>query len=352
MGRTTLFAKSHVRIFFVAAMLAAVCFTVLAGCGGGSSAKTVDAQASVDAVLKKGIKPNEMGMVMVLEYHRVAEKEGNFVRSVENFKKDLETLYQKGYRLVTFHDLVAGRIGVPAGTTPVVFSFDDSTESQIRYLAQGTKTTVDPECALGMMQAFKKKHPDFGCTGLFNVMPELFDQPKYKKEKLDYLTENDYEIGNHTMSHPLLAKQSDEQVQKEIAGLQKIVTDLVPKTKIDVLCLPYGSEPQNKELMFTGTADGTTYHNKWALLVGSNPFYPMYHYKNPGRIVPRIQMMDYDPLKGSGVEGSGYWLRYFDRHPETRFISDGNADTICAPAYMQSRLLPDKLPKGVTFIGY
>jgi peptidoglycan/xylan/chitin deacetylase (PgdA/CDA1 family) len=291
-------------------------------------------------------------MVMVLEYHRIADNEGNFVRSVANFKKDLETLYQKGYRLITFHDLMAGRVGVPAGTTPVVFSFDDSVESQIRYLPQGAKATLDPDCALGMMEAFKKQHSDFGCTALFNVMPELFDQPKYKKDKVDFLQENEFEFGNHTMSHPMLAKLTDDQVQKEIAGLQKVVTDVDPKIKMDVLCLPYGSEPKNKELMFTGSADGITYHNKWSLLVGSNPFYPSYHYKNPGQVIPRIQVMDYDPLKGTGVEGSGYWLRYFDRHPELRFISDGNADTICAPAYMQTRLLPDKLPKGVTFVGY
>lgn len=352
MGRTTFFAKSQTRILSFVVILAALCSLVLAGCGGSGSAKAVDAEASVDAVLKKGIKPNEMGMVMVLEYHRIAEKESNFVRSIDNFKKDLEMLYQKGFRLVTFHDLMAGRIDVPAGKTPVVFSFDDSTESQIRYIAQGTKTTLDPDCALGMMEAFKKKHPDFGSTAMFNVMPELFDQAKYKKQKLEYLAKNGYEVGNHTLTHPLLAKLTDQQVQEEIAGLAKLVKEQDPKVKIDVLCLPYGSEPKNKELMFKGSAGGTTYNNKWSLLVGSNPFYPTYHYKNPGNIVPRIQVMDYDPMKGVGVEGSGYWLRYFERHPEQQFISDGNPNTICAPAYMQPRVLTEKLPKGVTFVGY
>lgn len=352
MGRTTLFAKRPIKILTVALALTACCSMLALGCGGSSSARSVDARASVDAALKKGIRPNEMGMVMVLEYHRIADKESNYVRSVENFKKDLETLYQKGFRLVTFHDLMNGKINVPAGKTPVVFSFDDSTESQMRYLPQGTKTTLDPDCALGMMEAFKKKHPDFGSKALFNVMPELFDQAKYKKQKLDYLTENGYEIGNHTMTHPMLAKLPDDQVQKEIAGLQKLVKEEDPKIKMDVLCLPYGSEPKNKELMFKGTADGTTYKNKWSLLVGSNPFYPVYHYKNPGDVVPRVQVMDYDPIKGTGAEGSGYWLRYFERHPETLFVSDGNPDTVCAPAYMQPRLLADKMPKGVTFVGY
>ena len=348
----TRFFKSPKRLCFTVALVGVACALVATGCGGGGSAKEMDSQGNLQQVLKKGIKPNEMGMVMVLEYHRVTETESNFQRSIENFKKDLDTLYQKGYRLVTFHDLMSGNIDVPAGTTPVVFSFDDSTLSQINYQQQGGKTVLDPECALGLMQAFYKKHNDFGYTALFNVMPEMFDQDKYKKAKIDYLTSHGFEIGNHTVSHPALSKLSDEQVQGEIAGLQKDVTSLDPKLKLDILCLPYGSLPKNQAIMYDGSADGIKYHNKWALLVGSNPFYPMYHYRNPGQLIPRIQVMDYEPRTGSGADGSAYWLRYFERHPEVRFISDGNPNTICAPAYMQTRVLKKNLPRDVQFLGY
>jgi peptidoglycan/xylan/chitin deacetylase (PgdA/CDA1 family) len=344
--------KSPNRLLFAAVLLAAAYALALTGCGGGSTAKEIDAQGKLQKILKKGVRPNEMGMMMVLEYHRVKETESNFQRSIENFKKDLETLYQKGYRLVTFGDLMAGNIKVPAGTTPVVFSFDDSTSSQFNYLQQGSSNVIDPNCALGLMQSFYKKHGDFGYTALFNVMPEMFDQQKLKKAKLDYLKTNGFEIGNHTVSHPSLAKLTDEQVQSEIAGLQKDVKSIEPKSNLNVLCLPYGSIPKNQALMYNGSADGVTYRNKWALLVGSNPFYPMYHYRNPGQLVPRIQVMDYEPRTGSGADGSAYWLRFFDRHPEVRFISDGNPKTICAPAYMETRLLPDKLPQGVQYLGY
>lgn len=331
-----------------------VCLALLAliaaGCGGGE--KTVDARSQVDALLKKGVKPNEMGMVMVLEYHRIKDQESDYTRSIDNFKKDLETLYQKGYRLIKFHDLMNGRIDVPAGTTPVVFSFDDTTEGQFRYLKEGAKTVIDPLCALGMMEAFQKKHPDFGYTALFNYLPAMFDQPKYVKEKVDYLNTHGFEFGNHTISHPSLAKVSDEQVQEEIAVPVKDMKSIDPKVKVDILCLPHGSIPQNQELMFAGSFEGTTYHNKWSLLVGSNPFYPAYHYRNPGKLIPRVQVMDYDPEDGSGADGSDYWLRFFDKRPELRFVSDGNPDTICARAYMESRLAQDKLPRGVQFVGY
>lgn len=334
------------------ALAAAALALSMASAGCGSSKKDGESSQSIEQLLAKEIRPNEMGQVMVIEYHRIDEKEGDYQRSIENFRKDLDNLYQKGYRLITFHDLMSGRIGVPAGTTPIVISFDDSTEGQFRYLKEGEKTVIDPNCAMGMMNEFYKTHKDFGYTALFNYLPELFDQEKYKKEKVDYLVNNGFEFGDHTTSHPKLNKLTDEQVQQEIAEPVKDLKGLNPQAKVDILCLPHGIEPTNQDLMFNGQSGGTTYKMNWALLVGSNPFYPPYHYKNPGQIVPRVQVIDYDPEDGSGADGSGYWLRWFDKHPESRFISDGDPTTICAPAYMESRLLPDKLPSGVRFVGY
>jgi peptidoglycan/xylan/chitin deacetylase (PgdA/CDA1 family) len=334
-----------VRILFAVLVASSV---ALAGCGGASTTGKVD----VNKLLEKKIKPNEMGMVMILEYHRIEDEESDYTRSIENFKKDMATLNEKGYRLVSFHDLMNGRIDVPAGTTPVVFSFDDSTQCQFNYLKKGTKTTTDPNCALGLMQAFYKQHKDFGYTAQFNLLPEMFDQPDYKKQKLDYLVKNGFELGNHTVSHPSLGRQSDEAVQQEIATQAKNIKAVEPKATVDVLCLPNGSVPKDQALMYDGSYEGTKYHNKWALLVGSNPFYPVWHYRNPGKLIPRIQVMDYDAEDGSGAEGSAYWLRYFDNHPELRFISDGDPSTICAPSYMEPRLQADNMPSGVQFVGY
>ncbi len=322
----------------------------ISGCGGGG--ESTPSRTDLENTLKKGIKPNELGMVMVLEYHRIEEKEGDYTRSIENFKRDLETLYEKGYRLVKFRDLMSGRIDVPEGTTPVVFSFDDSTEGQFRYLKEGGKVVIDPDCAVGMMNAFYQKHKDFGYTGLFNFLPGLFDQPKYVEKKVDYLQENGFEFGNHTTNHPALGRVTDDVVKEEIAGPVEEMKNINPKVKMDILCLPHGSEPKSRQLMFEGSYDGTSYLNKWALLVGSNPFYPVYHYKNSGKVIPRIQVMDYDPEDGSGASGSGYWLRYFDKHPELRYLSDGNPETVCAPEYMEPRVLEKRLPNGVSFMGY
>ena len=341
--------SNNIRSLSAIALVGALCALAAAGCGGGNTASAGD---SLDSVLARDIKPNEMGMVMILEYHRIEENEGDYTRSVENFRKDLETLYEKGYRLVTLADLMAGRLDVPAGTTPVVFSFDDTTEGQFRYIKEGGKLVIDPDCAVGMMKEFYKKNKEFGYTALFNYLPSMFEQPKYVKQKVDYLHQNGFEFGNHTVNHPALGRISDEEVVKEIALPVKNIADINPDVKVDILCLPFGSIPQNQDLMYKGSYEGTKYRNKWSLLVGSNPFYPSYHYRNPGRLVPRIQVMDYDPEDGSGASGSDYWLRFFDKRPELRFISDGDPSTICAPSYMEPRLLTDQLPKGVQFVGY
>jgi len=338
--------------FVVTAILPLILFALFASGCANVGEKDSGKPVKIDELLRKGIRPNEMGMVMVLEYHRIEEKEGDYKRSIENFKKDLETLYNKGYRLVKLHQLLSGKVNVPAGTTPIVFSFDDSTEGQFRMIKSGGETIIDPECALGIMKSFSEKHPDFGYTALFNFLPELFDQPKYKKEKVKYLIDHGFELGDHTWTHPMLSKLTDEEVQKEIAEPLKLIKQMDTRARIDVLCLPHGIKPKNEKLMFEGSYGGTSYRMKWALLVGSNPFYPPYHYRNPGPVIPRVQVMDYDPSDGSGADGSDYWLSYFEKHPELRYISDGDPTTICAPSYMESRLLKDKLPRGVRFVGY
>src|SRR5687768_196837 len=47
------------------------------------------------------LPPNELGRIMVLEYHRLGTPEGEWFRTLENFRKDLQALYQAGYRPVT-----------------------------------------------------------------------------------------------------------------------------------------------------------------------------------------------------------------------------------------------------------
>lgn len=61
----------------------------------------------------KGLKVNELGKIMVLMYHGIGEEEDVWVRTPENFRKDLQTLYDKGYRAIGMKDYIEGNIDTP-----------------------------------------------------------------------------------------------------------------------------------------------------------------------------------------------------------------------------------------------
>src|SRR5881396_1048570 len=88
------------------------------------------------------LPPNELGRVMVLEYHKIDYPEERWTRTPENFRRDLETLYARGYRLQSLNGLIEGKITVPAGTTPIVLTFDDSSPGQFRYLVNNGKLEI------------------------------------------------------------------------------------------------------------------------------------------------------------------------------------------------------------------
>ncbi|MGH7418303.1 MAG: hypothetical protein ACREKB_11060, partial [Candidatus Rokuibacteriota bacterium] len=97
------------------------------------------------AAAGEGLRPNELGRVMILEYHKIDYPEERWTRTPENFRRDLETLYARGYRLLALNDLLDGRITLPAGTTPVVLTFDDSSPGQFRYLQRNGDLEIDPK---------------------------------------------------------------------------------------------------------------------------------------------------------------------------------------------------------------
>ena len=61
----------------------------------------------------ESLPPNELGRVMILEYHKIDRPESRWTRTPENFRRDLQRLWEHGYRLVNLGDyldrLVVGR---------------------------------------------------------------------------------------------------------------------------------------------------------------------------------------------------------------------------------------------------
>jgi hypothetical protein len=281
------------------------------------------------------LAPNELGRVMILEYHKIDYPEDRWTRTPENFRRDLETLYARGYRLQSLNGLVEGRITVPAGTTPIVLTFDDSSAGQFRYLEHNGTLEIDPKSGIGVLEAFIKEKPDFGRAATFFVLPgakapnNLFNQPEHDGRKLRWLVEHGYELGNHTLWHANLGKYDEATVRAQLAEAQVWVQRHVPDYRFKTLALPHGVYPKEVSWALNGTAKGTSYRHEAILMVagGAAPS-PFVRSFNPVRL-PRIQAVEND-LR--------YWLNHFDRTPGDRYVSDGNPDTITVPAAQKDKL--------------
>jgi peptidoglycan/xylan/chitin deacetylase (PgdA/CDA1 family) len=289
---------------------------------------------------------DELGRVMILEYHKIDYPEERWTRTPENFRRDLETLYARGFRLQSLNDLVQGRITVPAGTTPVVLTFDDSSAGQFRYIERNGTLEIDPKSGVGVLEAFIREKRDFGRAATFFVLPgakapnNLFNQPGREGSKLRWLVEQGYELGNHTLWHANLGKYGEATVRAQLADAQVWVQRHVPQYQLRTLALPHGVYPKDLSWALSGTAKGATYRHEAILMVagGAAPS-PFARSFDPVRL-PRIQAVERD-LR--------YWLNHFERTPTDRYVSDGNPDTVTIPTARRDRLRP-QLPRTLKVI--
>ena len=274
------------------------------------------------------IKPNEMGKVLILEYHEISDKEARWSRDYRNFRADLARLYAAGYRPVSLRDFVQGNINIPAGKSPVVFTFDDSTPGQFSYINEGQSEKVDPNCAVSILEDFHKQHPDWDMAATFYIYyHNPFRQPKHIERKLRYIHSLGMDIGNHTFSHVNLRKLSSAEATKEMALSVKEAQRWVPGIVVDSIALPYGLGPKDEALLRSGEYQGQSYRNIAALLVGAEPApSPVSRDFKPYRL-PRVQAIQ------SELDN---WLGYLARHPEKRYVSDGDPKTVTVPKNLES----------------
>jgi len=306
------------------------------GEGGGGAAVTGPSLADI----QKRYHPNELGHVLILEYHQIGDHEERWERSSDNFRKDLETLYEQGYRPVNLRDYLAGKIDLPAGTSPVILTFDDSDSGQFRYIFRDGQPVIDPNCAVGILMAFHAKHPDFGLAGTFYVLwPSPFGQPAYARQKISFLINNGFEIGNHTVDHRKLSTLTPEDIQRELALPNKYVADIVPGYITDSLALPDGIAPKDPEILKQGSYQGTPYAMRAVLLVGAEPApSPFAKNFNPYRL-PRVQAIQSELDR---------WLPKLSNpnDPFCRYVSDGRSDTVSAPRSLSDRASPTIIKSG------
>jgi len=314
----------------------------------GASASTGSTPAAAPAQddgPKPNLAPNELGEIMVLEYHRIGNNEGEWVRSAENFRKDLQSLYERGYRPITMRDVAEGNINVPAGTTPVVFTIDDSSIGQFYYLPDGR---IDPNTMVGMWEAFQKKNPAWHNGAVWCVLPAAGHPSNFFSEKPDrqfasreeregnirkkvtYLVENRHELCNHTLYHARLDRGTDAQVQEWISrGDDSIKVYLPQDYDIVTMALPLGMWPKNRPLAWRGSWKGKPYEYKTVLEVSGGPNESPYDVKYNPYSVDRFIVAP------GALERQ---LKAYEQNPGRRFVSDGDPNTITVPASQAGRV--------------
>ena len=305
-------------------------------------------------------QPNELGKVLVLEYHQLIVDPSlvaQFNRTFDSFRADLQWLYDNGYYVVSMREVIENRITAPAGKKPVVLTFDDSPVNQFRYLVGGDGSlTIDPNSGVGIMEAFYAEHPDFGRGGMFGVLPNACfftgvegsepDQAEYCAQKLGFLIDNGYEVENHTLNHQSVYEIEDDLFLEEVGGAIEALQQYDSRVEANIFVVPYGMYPnletgqQQRDWMRNGFEyNGTQYQLIGSLMVGSEPAFSPASSEWDSMWIYRIQMCDCGEVGGFGWDD--YWQSVVSNDPGMIYVSDGNPDTITVPEAVNAGVFGD-----------
>ncbi|HEX6575468.1 MAG TPA: polysaccharide deacetylase family protein, partial [Gemmatimonadaceae bacterium] len=281
--------------------------------------------------------PNELGRIPVVEYHLIIDKDATYSRERGHFRRDLESMYKRGYRPVTMSQVLDRKIDLPKGLSPVVYVFDDASPSQFSYIEKNGQLEIDPNSGLGIWLDFKKTHPDWGNRAVFCMLPNAEagrsffgnkgiegQKTEWRFKKVQWLKEQGFELCNHTLWHANLGKYSDAVVQEQIARGEAAIDSAVPGYDVRTFALPLGVWPKNRALAKSGSwTDPKTgkvykYNNDAILEVAGGPTESPYDPKFNPLSIKRIEAI------GNLIEQS---LDRLDKNG-TRYVSDGDPATV------------------------
>ena len=283
---------------------------------------------------------NELGKVPIMMYHGIREKTSNstgtiggnvdkdgYNRTPEAFRKDLEFYYENGYEMIRLEDYINGEVKASYGKSPIILTFDDGNEDNIKVtgLDDNGNIIIDKNSAVGILEEFKKNHPETKVTATFFVNGGMFNQDQYNEKILKWMTDNGYDIGNHTETHLDIKKSSSDKVQKEIATVYDKLEEIIPGKYVKIIALPFGSpyskSHANFKYVLSSTYNGKTYDTEAALRVGWEPELSCFDKDFDKTFLKRCRAYD-----NNGKEFDITMV--FNMLKNNKYISDGNSDTI------------------------
>ncbi len=301
----------------------------------------------IDVVISKGLiddalyrekKVNELGNVPIMMYHGIIDTEDNqytggnvdkdgYNRTAKAFREDLEFYYQSGYRMIRLDDYIKGIIDVELGYSPIILTFDDGDKNNFNVLGKtdSGELEIDPNCAVGILEEYKKKYPDFRVTATFFVMAGIFNQSSYNEEIVNWLVDHGYDVGNHTTIHPDFTTITTTKTQEVVGKMYQKLDDLLGDKYVKIVALPYGSPykktHENYQYILNGNYNGYEYSSEAALRVGWEPELSPFHKDFDKTFLKRCRAYD-----NNGKEFDIKMV--FTNLENRRYISDGDVDTI------------------------
>ncbi len=282
---------------------------ILAGCStkvsdsdvpltaGSTSGAKQEAQSAPPARVTE--RPgNTMGCVFITQYHHIRAGRGDMFRTVKQFKADLQKFYDMGFRPVLASEYLANKMVLPPGASPIVMTFDDSNPTQFKLMPDGA---VDPNCAVGIWQAFAKDHPDFPVHGTFFFLPDHPWGPhREAAKKVKMIQAMGSEIANHTIHHPFLNKLSDAKVEWEL-GTATERLEALGQPAPHSFALPYGVWPKHKSIFAGFNWKGKRITFTGVFMAGGGPALSPNNPRFKPLHVPRM-------LAISGEDGTDFYL--------------------------------------------
>ncbi len=305
-------------------------------------------KAEVAVIDYNKVKPDESGQIMIVMFHNFVETyptkgDNAYTTTFSEFEKLLSDLYEKKYRLISLTDMLNNNINVPAGYIPMVFTFDDGTAGEFNLIEQDGKLVINPRSAVGIMEAFNQKHPDFGLQGTFYVnlgVKTTFKGSGTMSDRLNYLIGKGFEIGNHTKTHVSLPSvKTVQSMLEEVGGNQKLMNELVPGYTFNSFSLPFGNASKDlKEYVIQGNYEGTDYKHNAIMHVGAGPA--------PSPVSSKFNPLALPRVRSTGITkvdcDLSWWLDALSKG-NSQFVSDGNANTVTVPQSKQQKVDMAKL---------
>ena len=283
-------------------------------------------------------KINELGNVPIMMYHGIIDTQENtytggnvdkngYNRTVKAFKEDLEFYYKQGYRMIRLSDYINGKIEVSEGLSPIILTFDDGDKNNFNVLGRNENGTlnIDPNCAIGILEEFKRTHEDMNVTATFFVMAGIFNQSSYNKEILEWLIDHGYDVGNHTTTHPDFTTITTTKTQEVVGKMYQKLDELIPSKYVHIVALPFGSPYKtthaNYPYILKGNYEGYSYETESTLRVGWEPEVSPFSKNFNREFLKRCRAYDNNG-KDFDIE------MVFKNLENTRYISDGDINTI------------------------